>query len=369
MRRQERSGSVELAEALFRGAGVVRLASTREDGAPVLRALNAVVVDLPDGAWAVAWHGAPDGEKVGCLGREAVLQVDEVVASIPSWFTARERACPATTWYRSAQVRGRVEAVEGAADKARVLDALMRRFQPEGRHRPITATEPMYTAAIANLGVAWVRPAEVSAKQSLGWDKAEEVRQTVLRRLWERGTDEDLRALKLALGSPPEVWPAWLAADGRADDGADRPREALGASECAVAGLRLDPCVDAEEALPLLVGQPWNQHKSPDAVRAAWRASAAQVGARVDGRLIACARAVSDREKFAYVADVAVAEPWQRRGVGTAVMGLLLDHAAVRGADKVVLGTRTAEGVYARIGFTTFARTDGVAWMWRRPAR
>jgi predicted N-acetyltransferase YhbS len=47
---------------------------------------------------------------------------------------------------------------------------------------------------------------------------------------------------------------------------------------------------------------------------------------------------------------VVVADSLQRSGVGTLLMRLLLDHAAVRGT-VVSLATRDAAGFYARLGF------------------
>ncbi len=121
------------AVALLERSGVVHLASTTADGAPVLRTVHGVVV-----RGALAFHGAPAGEKMEVIGREAVVSAEEVVAAIPSYFIDPERACPATTLYRSAQVHGRVERVDDAEEKAEVLSALMHRFQPEGGHVPIT---------------------------------------------------------------------------------------------------------------------------------------------------------------------------------------------------------------------------------------
>src|SRR5947207_1203329 len=118
--------------ALLQRSRVVRMATTGDDGAPIFRTVDAVIVDGH-----VAFHGAPVGEKIEAVGRQAVLQVEETIASIPSWFVDAERACPATTYYRSVQVHGALERVDERGAKARVLQALMEKLQPEGKHVPI----------------------------------------------------------------------------------------------------------------------------------------------------------------------------------------------------------------------------------------
>ncbi|MEZ4308591.1 MAG: pyridoxamine 5'-phosphate oxidase family protein [Polyangiaceae bacterium] len=103
----------------------------------MLRTLNAVVDE-----GALCFHGAPVGEKMEALGRTAVVCAEEIVASIPSYFLDPERACPATTLYRSAQAHGILTEVTSPERKARVLAALMAKYQPEGKHVPITADHP-----------------------------------------------------------------------------------------------------------------------------------------------------------------------------------------------------------------------------------
>jgi predicted N-acetyltransferase YhbS len=51
------------------------------------------------------------------------------------------------------------------------------------------------------------------------------------------------------------------------------------------------------------------------------------------------------------VGDVCVAKEWRGKGLGQAVVGLLLEHPRVRDADRVRLNTRDAQDLYARFGF------------------
>jgi ribosomal protein S18 acetylase RimI-like enzyme len=55
--------------------------------------------------------------------------------------------------------------------------------------------------------------------------------------------------------------------------------------------------------------------------------------------------------RSAWIGDVCVAQPWRGRGIGIAVVRLLLDHPRVHDADHVRLNTRDAQRLYAKLGF------------------
>lgn len=191
--------------ALLRRAPLVHLASTTPDGRPVLRALDAAVLDD-----AIAFHGSPVGEKTLCVGRPAVVAAEELVAHLPSWFTDPERACPATTLYRSVQVHGTLRAVEDPARKALALEGLMRRWQPEGRYRPIDPDDALYRKAIAGVLVLEVPLERVDGKEKLLQNRRPEEIRTIVARLRERNAPGDLAAVEAILEASPD------AADGAA---------------------------------------------------------------------------------------------------------------------------------------------------------
>ncbi len=326
------------ARQLFARADVVHLAIVSEDGMPIFRTVNAVVVD-----GALAFHGAPAGEKIAGLGRPCVAAASETVASIPSWFLDPERVCPATTYYLSAQAHGTLEEVEGLERKARILQALMEKYQPEGGHAPIRADDPMYTKAVEGLLVAEVRLDRVACKAKLGQNRKPEDRVRVLEHLWRRGAPGDVRAIATLLARFPELdAPPFLAG----------PR-----------GVRMLCEVDAlDDAVELIGGLYWLESTPRATIRASLAASSARVGARDEtGRLVAFARAVSDG-KVAWIYDVVVAERVRGTGVGKAMMKLLLDHPAVRTARHVRLTTRDADGFYRPLGFATLDERPRHPW-------
>jgi nitroimidazol reductase NimA-like FMN-containing flavoprotein (pyridoxamine 5'-phosphate oxidase superfamily) len=180
--------------ALLRRAPLVHLASTTPDGLPVLRALDAAILDD-----AVAFHGSPTGEKTLCVGRPAVVSAEEVIAHLPSWFTDPERACPATTLYRSVQVHGTLRAVEDPARKALALEGLMRRWQPEGRYRAIDPSDPLYVKAIAGVQVLEVGFEQVDGKEKVLQNRPPEEILGIVARLRERGAPGDDAAIEAIL--------------------------------------------------------------------------------------------------------------------------------------------------------------------------
>ncbi len=334
MRRAELSVSPAEALALLAAAPVVQLAGTTAAGRPVLRSLHAVVVD-----GVVAVHAAPAGEKLEMIGREVVIAVDEVVAEVPSYLKDPERACPATTFYRSAQVHGRLESIEEPRLRARIMQALMQRFQPEGRHVPIDVDHPdwdrIYRKPVAGLLIAGVVPERVSGKFKLGQDRPPEQFCELLTGLWRRGRPGVDRAIEQCRQFHPQrPLPEFLRGP---------------------AGSELSPRFGPQElaaVVELLRGQYWNLEWTDSQLAAAQLGSQAWVGARdPEGRVIASARAVGDGAKFATIYDVIVAEAWRGRGLGRRLLELLLDHPLLRGAARVDLGTRDAQEFYRGLGF------------------
>jgi nitroimidazol reductase NimA-like FMN-containing flavoprotein (pyridoxamine 5'-phosphate oxidase superfamily)/ribosomal protein S18 acetylase RimI-like enzyme len=328
MRREIFRSDSRDALALLRRVPVVHLATTTPEGEPVLRALDAAV--LEDGVY---FHGSRSGEKVRCLGRPAVVQAEELAAHLPSWMIHPSHACPATTLYRSVQVHGTLREEADVSKKARVLETLMRRWQPEGRYDPIDASDPHYAGALQALLVIAVTFERVDGKFKLGQNRRPAEIAAILAGLWERGRQGDDAAIEAIRGANPGV--------------PDPPF--LAAGDFRMVARVPDEDVPAVE--DLLHGEYWWSGQPRALIGPAHRNASAWVGARApDGRLVASARAVSDG-KTAWIYDVVVAPALRGRGLGTRLFALLLDHPAVRRARFVLLRTRDAQGVYAKFGF------------------
>jgi N-acetylglutamate synthase-like GNAT family acetyltransferase/nitroimidazol reductase NimA-like FMN-containing flavoprotein (pyridoxamine 5'-phosphate oxidase superfamily) len=325
MRRRDKSMPDHEARTLLTRVHHVHLASSLADGTPVLRVLHPVDLDGD-----LAFHAAPEGEKTGLIGRPAVASAVEWLGTVPSWAFHPRRACPATTWYRSAQVHGVLELVEDHDDKVRVLAGLMTRYQPEGGHTPLD--DPSYRGMVDHLHIVRLRTERVCGKLALGQGKPDDVRARALDALWSRGG--------------PDAQLAWRAMSQLPD--APLPARFHGP------GVRFRPAptdADLPGVLALLRDQYWNLDTTDADIAAAHLGSDAWIVADVGDRVVATARALSDSGKFAWVFDVAVAEEVRGTGVGTELLRLLLEHPAVRDARRVRLGTRDAMDFYRRFGF------------------
>lgn len=330
MRRPEFAMTHAQALGFLKEAEVLHLAFTRPDGAPVLRSLNAAVTD----DW-LFFHGAPAGEKAQSIGRAVVVQAEQVLATIPSYFTDPEKACPATTFFRSVQAHGTLERITDPHLKAHALQLIMQRYQPEGGHVPIDFDNPLYQNAVRGVLVLGVRTAELTGKAKLGQNKQPPEVQSIMDQLWQRGAPGDPRTIALMFQHHPET---------------SRPQRFQGP-----AGTWLWPTLapaDVQDAVDLLENQYWTEGVSREVLAKAQLGASVWLGARdAQGRLVATARANSDGARHAYVADVAIAPEYRGRGLGQAVVKLLLQHPGVRHADYVRLGTRDAQPFYERFGF------------------
>jgi nitroimidazol reductase NimA-like FMN-containing flavoprotein (pyridoxamine 5'-phosphate oxidase superfamily)/ribosomal protein S18 acetylase RimI-like enzyme len=332
MRRDLFRSSPATALDVLRRAAFVHLATTTPEGAPVLRALDAALLD--DGIY---FHGARAGEKARCMGRPAVVSAEQLVAHLPSWMIDPLHACGASTLYRSVQVHGTLLAVEEPGPKARALEVLVRRWQPEGRYAPIDAADASYRGELAGTLVFRVTLERVDGKDKLCQNRRPEETLRILAGLWERGGSGDVEAIEaIRTANPGLSDPPFLA-----DEGV-RLHAALEEAD-----------VGAVEAL--LHREYWWEGQPRAAIGPAHLASQAWVGARApDGALVASARAVSDG-RTAWLYDVVVAPALRGRGLGKRLMTLLLDHPAVRRSAVVMLRTRDAQGLYAKFGFVDAA--------------
>lgn len=148
-----------------------------------------------DAAW---FHGAPAGGKAEAFrrGPRARLVVVRPLAVVPSYLGHPERACPASQYYRSAVVAGRVVEVLDPGEKAAALNALMERLQPEGGYRPIDPEDPLYRSHVRGTAVWRLEPERITGKQGLGLGDSDARRARVADFLAERGATLDAETVE-----------------------------------------------------------------------------------------------------------------------------------------------------------------------------
>ena len=170
------------------------LAAVRPDGTPGITPLNYVYAN-----GSVYFHGSRIGEKMDAIrhNHRVSFAVAREYAIIPSYFTDPAMACPASAYFKSVVISGRIEVVEDVKEKAAALGALMRKLQPEGGYDPIDPDDPRYLPRLKGVAVLKLVPEAVTAKFKFGQNLSEEKRAEVAAKLLERGLPLDRETAEL----------------------------------------------------------------------------------------------------------------------------------------------------------------------------
>ncbi len=88
-----------------------------------------------------------------------------------------------------------------------------------------------------------------------------------------------------------------------------------------------------------------------------------------DGRQVAVARVVTDGVKFAWVCDVFVDPDRRGQRIGESLVRHVVDVLTHEGVPRIVLATRDAHEVYARVGFEPLRFPGTWLEIDRRPQR
>jgi hypothetical protein len=111
-------------------------------------------------------HSAPFGEKLDNIRRNPNVgfEVDQHVCFLPSYYFHPTDASQADTLYISVVIKGKAELVHDPEEKARALNALMGKYQKEGRYEPLDAGMPV----VREVAIIKVVPTEMRGKYKIG---------------------------------------------------------------------------------------------------------------------------------------------------------------------------------------------------------
>jgi predicted FMN-binding regulatory protein PaiB len=122
------------------------------------------------------------------------FEVDEIHATIPSHWVHPTNAMFATAYHRT--VIFECEAV--VSDDAEVLaeqqQRLMVRYQPEGRHTPVSTSHAMYRGAFGHIAALTLRIKARRVKWKLGQNRDRSARENIIAELRRRGRATDAGA-------------------------------------------------------------------------------------------------------------------------------------------------------------------------------
>ena len=121
--------------------------------------------------------------------------------------------------------------------------------------------------------------------------------------------------------------------------------------------INLNDQIEHAEVLDIYQANAWSSADKPVELLAALRNSHSLVTARVDGRLVGLANAISDGHLVVYYPHMLVHPEFQRRGIGRKIMTAMLNKYS--GFHQHMLTTDgNAIRFYASVGFVRAGKTE-----------
>src|SRR5919206_1247457 len=177
---------------------VGRIASIDANGYPQVIPMNFVFVqaDIPGinsqaiiKLDAIYMHSHPFGEKLDNIKRNEKVgfEVDQHICFLPSYYFHPTDASQADTLYISVVIKGNSLIVEDNKEKARALNALMEKYQKEGRYQILHPN----MSSVHEVTVIKIVPKEIRDKYKIGQHWAPAYRLRMARNIIEReGKDQ-----------------------------------------------------------------------------------------------------------------------------------------------------------------------------------
>jgi nitroimidazol reductase NimA-like FMN-containing flavoprotein (pyridoxamine 5'-phosphate oxidase superfamily) len=172
---------------------VGRIASLDSNGYPQIIPMNFVYND-----GAIYMHSHPFGEKLENIRHNPNVgfEVDQHVCFLPSYYFHPTDASQADTLYISVVIKGKAEIVHGKEEKAIALNALMVKYQKEGKYETLDSNMP----SVHEVAVIKVIPKEMRGKYKIGQQWPIPYRLKMARNIIEREGLENAKAIIRTMG-------------------------------------------------------------------------------------------------------------------------------------------------------------------------
>jgi nitroimidazol reductase NimA-like FMN-containing flavoprotein (pyridoxamine 5'-phosphate oxidase superfamily) len=181
---------------------VGRIASIDINGYPQVIPMNFVFVQADDPhtnsqsiikSDAVYMHSHPFGEKLDNIKRNEKVgfEVDQHICFLPSYYFHPTDASQADTLYISVVIKGNASIVEDNKEKASALNALMKKYQKEGRYQTLHP----YMSSVNEVTVIKIVPKEMHGKYKIGQHWASAYRLKIARNIIEREGEGQAKAI------------------------------------------------------------------------------------------------------------------------------------------------------------------------------
>jgi len=134
----------------------------------------------------------------------ATFTVSGPSAYVPSYFSGEERGVP-TSYYSWGQFQVEVALVRDHADLLTILEAMLARFQPEGRHPPMDPADRYWQGMLNAITGVRMHIRTAASRAKYGQNKPTRTRHLIVEALRQRGLAQDAAAADQVLAHlPPE---------------------------------------------------------------------------------------------------------------------------------------------------------------------
>ena len=170
-----------------------RIASIDEHGYPQIIPMNFA---FEDGC--IWMHSHTRGEKIRNAERSPKVgfEVDRELEFLPSYFEDPHDASLADTLYISVVIKGTADIIRDRALKARALNALMLKYQPEGRYSPVLPEMDVVDA----VAIIRITPDLMHGKYKIGQHLSDARRSRLAMQILERHRDSAAAATLDVMG-------------------------------------------------------------------------------------------------------------------------------------------------------------------------
>lgn len=170
-----------------------RVASIDARGYPQVIPMNFVYAD-----GAIYMHSHPFGEKLDNIARNPKVgfEVDQHVCFLPSYYFHPTDASQADTLYISVVIKGTAALVQDNREKAMALNALMEKYQKEGRYEKLDEHMPV----VHEVAVVKVVPDDMRGKYKIGQHWSRPYRLKIAQQMIDREGLENARSILAVIG-------------------------------------------------------------------------------------------------------------------------------------------------------------------------
>ena len=167
-----------------------RISSIDEQGFPQIIPMNFVFLND-----SVYMHSHIRGEKIENIKRNSKVgfEVDRNLEFLPSYFSDPEDASLADTLYISVVIKGEALLVENNEEKVLALNGLMKKYQPEGRYKPMDKDMDVLDAT----AVIKIIPKEMNGKYKIGQNMSKEEKIDLANKIQDRNSKTSRETLAI----------------------------------------------------------------------------------------------------------------------------------------------------------------------------